>query len=43
MSNIEEKILGNLFVQLIIEALVENLVTPENLILLVNDPEKYKN
>ena len=42
-SNIEEKILGNLFVQLIIEALVENLVTPENLILLVNDPDKYKN
>ena len=42
-SNIEKKILGNLFIQLIIEALVENLVTPENLILLVNDPDKYKN
>jgi len=42
-SNIEKKILGNLFGQLIIEALVENLVTPENLILLVNDPDKYKN
>ncbi len=39
----EEKILGNLFIQLIIEALIDNLVTPENLILLVNDPNKYKN
>ena len=42
-SDIEKKILGNLFIQVIIEALVENLVTPENLILLVNDPDKYKN
>ena len=40
---IEEKLLGNLFVQIIIEALIDNLVTPENLILLVNDPDKYKN
>ena len=28
---------------MIIDALIENLVTPENLILLVNDPDKYKN
>ena len=32
-----------MFVQIIIEALIDNLVTPENLILLVNDPDKYKN
>ena len=42
-KSIEEKLLGNLFVQIIIEALIDNLVTPENLILLVNDPDKYKN
>ena len=42
-DNVENKILGNLFIQLIIEALIDNLVTPENLILLVNDPDKYKN
>ena len=42
-NSIEEKLLGNLFIQVIIEALVESLVTPENLILLVNDPDKYKN
>ena len=42
-NDIEKKILGNLFIQVIIDALIENLVTPENLILLVNDPDKYKN
>ena len=35
-NDIEKKILGNLFIQVIIDALIENLVTPENLILLVN-------
>ena len=42
-NNLEKKLLGNLFIQIIIETLVDNLVTPENLILLVNDPDKYKN
>ena len=42
-DGVENKILGNLFIQLIIDALIENLVTPDNLILLVNDPDKYKN
>ena len=42
-NNLEKKVLGNLFIQIIIETLVDNLVTPENLILLVNDPDKYKN
>ena len=42
-NSLEKKILGNLFIQIIIETLVDNLVTPKNLILLVNDPDKYKN
>ena len=42
-NNLEKKVLGNLFIQIIIETLVDNLVTPKNLILLVNDPDKYKN
>ncbi len=42
-NDVEKKILGKIFIQLIIEALIENLVTPENLILLINDPDKYKN
>ena len=42
-DDIEKNILGNLFIKVIIDALVDNLVTPKNLILLVNDPEKYKN
>ena len=41
-NSLEKKILGNLFIQIIIETLVDNLVTPKNLILLVNDPDKYK-
>ena len=41
-NSLEKKILGNLFIQIIIETLVDNLVTPKYLILLVNDPDKYK-
>ena len=42
-NNIEKQILKTLLGNSLIEIILEEIITPENIVLLLNDPNKYKN